>query len=397
MQRKFNYLVLINLLCFFLLFSIPGVSIAEQEDFVFGLIMFGAQNDEGWNQAHYEAGLYVQKRVPGTSMIPIEKMNPMDRPGLTIQQLVNDLVSEGAKLIISTSDYMAAGIRESALKHPQINFIQIPGDDALSEEGPENLSNLMGRMEYGKMMAGFTAGMTTKTGKIGYIGPLVNAQTRRLAIASFLGARYAWEKILHRDSDNMSFKVAWTGYWFDIPGVTTDPTEIALNFFNTGYDVIISGIDSNKPLDAAYRERQLYRNVWTVHYNSKDTCPDSKDACLGVPYFNWRPDYVKFIEAAISNQWEKQWVWSGPFWEDINNKDKSAIGFIPGTTLPLTTLAHLDDFIEALGSGYLKLFRGPLNYRDGSPFLKPGEIATDKQIWYIEKLLEGMEGRNSAR
>jgi simple sugar transport system substrate-binding protein len=397
MQRKFNYLVFINLLCSFLLFSIPGVSIAEHEDFLFGLIMFGAKNDRGWNQAHYEAGLYVQRLLPGTSMIPIEKMNPMDRPGLTIQQLVNDLISKGAELIISTSDYMAAGIRKSAKIHPRIYFVQIPGDDALSEESPENLSNLMGRMEYGKMMAGFTAGMTTKTGKIGYIGPLVNVQTRRHAIASFLGAKYAWENILLKDSNNMSFKVVWTGYWFDIPGVTTDPTEIALDFFNSGYDVIISGIDSIEPLNTAYRERKLYRNVWAIPYNSNDTCLDLEDACLGVPYFNWGPDYVEFIEAAITNQWEKQWIWSGPFWEDINNEYKSAVGFIPGATLPLTTLSHLDNFIEALGSGYLKLFRGPLNYQDGSPFLKPGEIATDKQIWYIDKLLEGMEGGNSAR
>jgi simple sugar transport system substrate-binding protein len=116
-----------------------------------------------------------------------------------------------------------------------------------------------------------------------------------------------------------------------------------------------------------------------------------------VPYFNWGPDYANFILAAISNQLEKQWVWSGPFWEDINNKHRSAIGFIPGTALPLTTLAHLENFIEDLGSGYLKLFRGPLKYQNGEPFLKPGENATDKQIWYIDKLLEGMQGNSIFR
>ena len=116
-----------------------------------------------------------------------------------------------------------------------------------------------------------------------------------------------------------------------------------------------------------------------------------------MPYFNWGPEFVKFIEAAISNQWEKQWVWSGPYWEDINDKDRSTIGFIPGPTLPLTTLAHLEYFIYGLGSGEVKLFQEPLNYQDGTPFLKDGQVATDKQIWYMGQLLEGMTGQSSAK
>jgi len=33
-----------------------------------------------------------------------------------------------------------------------------------------------------------------------------------------------------------------------------------------------------------------------------------------------------------------------------------------------------------------------LNYQDGTVFLKAGETATDKQIWYLPQLLEGMKG-----
>ena len=50
----------------------------------------------------------------------------------------------------------------------------------------------MGRMEYGKMMAGCAAALTTKTGKIGYLGPLINDETRRLAASAYLGAKYCW-------------------------------------------------------------------------------------------------------------------------------------------------------------------------------------------------------------
>ena len=41
--------------------------------------------------------------------------------------------------------------------------------------------------------------MTSKTGKIGYLGPLINEETRRLAASCYLGAKYAWEHVLKKD------------------------------------------------------------------------------------------------------------------------------------------------------------------------------------------------------
>jgi simple sugar transport system substrate-binding protein len=56
----------------------------------------------------------------------------------------------------------------------------------------------MGKMEYGKMIAGAAAALTTQTGKIGYLGPLINDETRRLTAAAYLGAathgRSTWAK-----------------------------------------------------------------------------------------------------------------------------------------------------------------------------------------------------------
>jgi len=41
--------------------------------------------------------------------------------------------------------------------------------------------NIMGRMEYMKEIAGCAAALTTQTGQIGYLGPLINDETRRLS------------------------------------------------------------------------------------------------------------------------------------------------------------------------------------------------------------------------
>jgi simple sugar transport system substrate-binding protein len=49
--------------------------------------------------------------------------------------------------------------------------------------------NIMGRMEYGKMIGGCALRFTSETGKIGYLGPLINGETRRLAASAYLGAK----------------------------------------------------------------------------------------------------------------------------------------------------------------------------------------------------------------
>jgi simple sugar transport system substrate-binding protein len=374
-----------------------GPAIAAEKQMIFGLLLVGPYNDHGWSQAHFEAGQYVEKHVPDTKMIYIDKVNPADRPGVTIPQLVDDMVEKGAQLIIANSDDMKDGTREAAFIHPDIHFIHISGDDVLTGKAPKNLSNLMGKMVYGKMMAGFAAVMTTQTGKIGYLGPLVNEETRRLAASAYLGARYAWENVLKKPVKDLKFQVTWIGFWFNIPGVTADPTQVAQNFFNTGFDVVISGIDTTEAVVVARQKKQEGKDVWTIPYDYIGACEGASEVCLGVPYFNWGPAYVRYVKASMAGKWRSEWEWIGPDWKDINNPDTSAVGFVAGPALSASAKKALDGFIQDLGSGKVNLFKGPLKYQDGTVFVNDGEVANDKQIWYMEQLLEGMDGQSSAK
>lgn len=373
----------------------PRVAQAADEPFIFGLLLVGPYNDHGWSQAHYEGALEIEKKLPGTKMIYIDKVNPADRAGVTIPQLVDDLVSKGAKLVIANSDDMKDGILEAAVQHPDVYFIHVSGDDVLSGKAPKNLSNLMGRMEYGKMMAGFAAALTTRTGKIGYLGPLINEETRRLAVSSYLGARYAWEKVLKKPVGDLKFQVTWIGFWFNIPGVTADPTQVMQRFFDSGYDVVISGIDTPEAVVMARQKKQQGQQVWAVPYDYKGACAGAEDVCLGVPYYNWVPGYEALIGSAMKGQWKSQWQWLGPDWKAIDDPNTSSIGFMKGPALSEKNREALEVFIQDLGSGKVNLFQGPLNYQDGTPFLKDGEIAKDEQIWNMKQLLQGMEGQSS--
>jgi simple sugar transport system substrate-binding protein len=364
--------------------------------FIFGVILVGPYNDHGWSEAHYTAGKYVESKIPNSKMIYVDNVNPGAKPGVTVPQVVEDLVSKGAKIIFTTSDDFKDGTLEAAQKHPEVPFVNVSGDHAWKEgkdyKAPKNLSNFMGRMEYGKMIAGCTAALATKTGKIGYLGPLINDETRRLAASAYLGAKYGWTNILKKDPKKLKFKATWIGFWFNIPGQTLDPAKVAADFYNTGHDVVISGIDTTEALLEANKLTKTGKKVWAIQYDYKDGCKEAEEVCLGVPYFNWGPAFLKTAKMVLDGKWTQYWDWNGPDWNDINNPDTSAVGFVKGTALSQENAEKVNFFIKGLADGSINLFKGPLNFQDGKVYLKDGEVATDLQIWYLPQLLKGMEG-----
>ena len=366
------------------------------KEFIFGVILVGPYNDHGWSEAHYTAGQYAEKQVPGAKMIYVDNVNAAAKPGVTVPQLVDDMISKGAKIILTTSDDFKDGTLEAAQKHPELPIINVSGDHALKEgkdyKAPSNEANFMGRMEYGKMIAGCAAALTTQTGNIGYLGPLINDETRRLVNSAYLGAKYCWTNYLKKNAADLKFKVTWIGFWFNIPGQTLDPTKVADDFYNGGYDVVISGIDTTEALVEASKMAKAGNKVWAIPYDFVGACKEAPEVCLGVPYFNWGPAYVKAIKAVQDGTYKQYWDWNGPDWKDINNPDTSAVGFVKGTALSADASAKVDTFIKGLGDGSIVLFKGPLNYQDGTTYLKDGEVATDLQVWYMPQLLQGMEG-----
>lgn len=377
----------------------PAATEAPAEPFVFGILLVGAHNDQGWSQAHYDAGLYIEQNIPNSKMLYLENVysGSPSYPGQTASQLAEQLVDQGAKLVVFNSDDMKDEALKFANENPDI-YVVGPSMDWTWKEGKNytespNQVDIMGRMEYGKMIAGCAAALTTKTGQIGYLGPLINDETRRLASSAYLGARHCWTDILGNDAADLQFKVTWIGFWFNIPGVTSDPTQVADDFFNSGFDVVISGIDTTEALVEANKMHDAGKETFAVAYDYKDNCNVAPDVCLGVPYFNWGPAYLDTFNKAIDGTWTEDFQWNSPDWTDINNPDTSAIGFVKGPGLSEEASANLDEFISELAGG-LNLWTGPINLQDGSPYLAEGEAATDQQIWYLPQLLEGMEGQS---
>lgn len=368
------------------------------EELTFGVILVGPRNDNGWSQAHYEGGLYVEENLPGSTMIVFESLNPADAPEATVESVAEDMIAQGASVIFTTSDEFEEDTLTVAEAHPEVVFVNVSGDDAWVEGNdyvaPENLSNVMGRMEDMKAIAGCAAAMTTQTGKIAYLGPLINYETRRLTASAYEGARYCYENFRGMDPDELEFTVTWIGFWFNIPGVTLDPTEVVNQFIDSGNDVIISGIDTPEAIVVSNQRAEDGEAVWAIPYDYAGACDNGPDICLGVPYFNWGPDYLDLISSVADGTYEQSWEWSDADWTDLNNLDTSAVGWLPGDALIGNEEAAnaVESFIAGMSDGTIVPWTGPINLQDGTEYVAAGEAATDQQIWYLPQLLEGMEG-----
>ncbi len=364
-----------------------------------GIIMVGPQTDHGWSEAHYLASQYVKSKMPNVSWVYLDKLNSADRPGTTLEQVVSDMASKGVKLIFTTSDDFQTDTITAAQKHPELTFVNVSGDSAWADgksfKDIPNLGNFMGQMEYMKMVAGCSAALTTQTGKIGFLGPLINDETRRLADSAYLGAKYCWTTYAKKNAADLKFDVNWIGFWFNIPGITLDPTKVSTDFYNSGHDVVISGLDTTEALVVAGQKQKQGQKVWAVSYDFKNGCDEAPDACLGVPYFNWGPRYLKVVKSFAAGTWETDWRWDAPDWKAIDGPDSTAVGFAFGKALSADNKATIQTkFMAGLADGSINLFKGPMVLQDGTTYVKEGAVATRFQIWYLPQLLQGMTGQS---
>ena len=260
----------------------------------------------------------------------------------------------------------------------------------------KNLGNYFMKMEYTQAIAGCAAALTTQTGKIGVVGPLINDETRRFVNAAYLGAKYCWTTYRKEDPAKLGFSVKWIGFWFNIPGTTLDPTQVTNDLFNSGADVVMDHLDTTEALVRTGQWSKSGKKDWAIAYDFKDACSVSPEVCLGVPYFNWGPGYLKIAQSVIDGSFKPQFIWDAPNWSNLNDTATSPAGFEPGQALSSDAAATLKQYEAGLGDGSIKLFVGPLNWQDGSVYLTDGQEATDSQIWYSPQLLQGIEGASKS-
>lgn len=396
MFRKTAFVLMVCTL--FGMLALPAIA---QDEIIYGVVLVGPKNDRGWSQSHFEAGQYVEANNENATMLFFESLNEADTPEATLMDVVTEMVDSGAEVIFTTSASFEQDTNGVAEAFPEVVFVNITGSNVLHGDAPSNVGNFNTLMEVPRLLAGCSAALASETGKIGYLGALIDPETRRLAASSYLGARHCWNTYKADMGMDLEFTVTWIGFWFHIPGFTLDPTEVANEFFDNGADVVISGIDTTEAIQVAGRRASEGNRTFAIPYGNAGGCDEAPEACLGVAYYNWGPAYLDVVNSVQDGSWEQSWQWLGLDWMDINNPDTSTSGYLRGTGMPEDIAADLDEFQGALadymsaqdmGVESIYLWEGPLNLQDGTELAAEGEAVPLLDIWFVPQLLEGMIG-----
>jgi basic membrane protein A len=331
-----------------------------------GFIYVGPKDDYGYNQAHAEAAKAVSA-LPGIKIREEENVPETVAVQKTMESMIN---LDGAKLLFPTSfGYFDPHILKMAEKYPDVTFFHCGG---LYTEGkhPKNVGSYFGYIDEAQYVAGVTAGLTTKTNKLGFIAAKPIPQVLRNINAYTLGARSVNPKV--------ETTVIFTGDW----SLPVKEAEAANSLIDQGIDVLTSHVDSPKVI----METAERRNVFSTGYHASQAKLAPKGYLTGAEW-NWEAVYKKYIEDFKAGNKSPHLVRGG-------FKD----GFIKmspyGPAVSDEAKSKAEEAKAKLTAGTLTIFKGPLKDNTGKELLAAGteQGQTDIALEKMDYLVEGVKG-----
>ena len=215
---------------------------AQQPKLKVGILHIGSIADAGYNQAHAEGVAVMKKNLPEVEVIEVENVPE----GADAERVMENMIKQGAKLIIAASfGYLDPALRV-AKKYPEVKFVH-PGGYKLAP----NLSTYWASTPEAFYLMGIAAGKTTKTNKMGFVGALPISFFLANVNAFHLGARSVNPKVETR--------VVFTGTFLD-PGKEATAANALLD---QGVDVI--GVIVDSPITVVQTAEK--RGAYSVGYH----------------------------------------------------------------------------------------------------------------------------------
>jgi len=211
-------------------FGLGATRGALAADLTVGIVYVGARDDFGWNQAHAVAAAAL-KKVPGVTVIEEENVPETDAVSKTMESMIN---LDGAGLVLATSfGYYSPFVVDAAKKYPKVEF-RHAAPLWNKDKDPKNAGSYFGYLNQAHYVDGVAAGLSTKTGKIGFVAAKPIASVLSNINSVLLGARSVNPKA--------TVQVIFTGDW----SLPVREAEAANALVDAGCDVITCHVDGPK-------------------------------------------------------------------------------------------------------------------------------------------------------
>lgn len=327
----------------------------------------------GWDHAHNEGRLYLERTVEGVATAHIENV-----PGdVTGEYVLRDLADRGFDLIITTSFGFMDATATVAREYPNQGFVNVSGQ----RSNDTNYASLFGAMEAAKYLAGMVAGARAAEDgsyRVGYLGTVPVPEIVRLGNALALGMR--------RTCPDCVMDLHWLMSWDDPEAEAAAATSM----LDAGATVIASATSAPLPLLIGDEYRFTY-----IPDKRASACEDAPDACLTATYWLWGPAYVRIVRDMMDGTLPSGNHYYG-FPEGMLGLYGFMEGQVPRSTVPDRVVPEVRAVLQAMQGGEFTrfdIFTGPIRDNQGNLVVPAGVSLTQSDLEGIDSELGARLGR----
>lgn len=315
-------------------------------------IYVGAIGDFGWTYQHDQGRLAVDAAL-GDKVETVFVENVVESDS---ERVIERLARDGCAVIFTTSFGFMEPTLAVAEKFPDVKF-----EHATGYKTAANVTTYNAKFHEGRYVIGQIAAKMSKTGVAGYIVSFPIPEVIAGINAFMLGAQTV--------NPDFKVKIIWVNSWYD-PGKEADAAKV---LFSQGADIIVQHTDSTAALQVA-EEQGLHG-----FGQASDMIAFAPNAQYTAIVDDWAPYYVRRVQAVLDGTWASQASWDG--------MAEGTVSIAPFTNLPEDVAASAAATVEAIKSGALHPFTGPITKQDGSVIGEAGQPLADGDIlgmnWYV--------------
>ena len=330
---------------------------------VLGIVYVGPKDDFGWNQAH-AVSVGTLKALPGITVVEEENVPETDAVSKSMESMIN---LDGANLILATSfGYYSPFVVELAKKYPDVQF-RHAAPLWNKDKDPANAGSYFPYLNQAHYVDGVAAGLSSKTGKIGFVAAKPIPSVLSNINSVLLGARSV--------NPAATVQVIFTGDW-SLPVREAEATNALVD---AGCEVITCHVDSPKVVIQTAEGR----GVKTAGHNASQAPLAPKGFITGAEY-KWETIYKSYADDIAAGTPLPNFLVGG-----YNNDMLRNTAYGAGATPEAIKAA--DAAIAALKGGF-KIYTGTLKDNKGNVVVDKDYDNYDPYLDGMGWLLEGVQG-----
>ncbi len=259
----------------------------DTKEFKVGVLHINpVSSTSGYTYAHQQGIEAMKKELGLKDSQVVIKDSIDDTNSQQINAAIEELLAQGCNMIIGTSFGYMNGMKEAALKNPQVVFSHGTGYlDTFGEGEPGNMNNYFGRIYQARYLSGIVAGLkASQGGKLGYVA------AHGLNIAECSSGVNAFALGVQAVNPNATVEVKTLNSWFD----PTNETAYAEALLKDGCEVIAQHCDTENPPAAAKAAGKF-----SIGYNSDMRKAIGDDSCLTSVVWHWGVYYTAAVREAM--------------------------------------------------------------------------------------------------